>query len=79
VESNVQIEQPADVGTQLAYDVLTAAEKVGVGRSTIFDEIKNGNLIARKIGRRTLIRHEDLVAWTAALPTRLASARKHNA
>jgi hypothetical protein len=76
VESNVQIEQPADVGTQLAYDVLTAAEKVGVGRSTIFDEIKNGNLIARKIG---LIRHEDLVAWTAALPTRLASARKHNA
>lgn len=72
----MQIEQPAEVGAQLAYDVLTAAEKVGVGRSTIFDEIKSGNLVARKVGRRTLIRHEDLVAWTAALPTRPASIHK---
>ncbi|TXN72937.1 helix-turn-helix domain-containing protein [Methylobacterium sp. WL18] len=62
----------------IAYDVLTAAKKVGVGRSTIFDEISSGNLIARKVGRRTLIRHEDLVAWTAALPARLAYAQKRS-
>jgi excisionase family DNA binding protein len=72
----MHIEQPAEVSTPLAYDVLTAAEKVGVGRSTIFEEIKNGNLVARKVGRRTLIRHDDLAAWTAALPERAISARK---
>ena len=72
----MQINHLTGVDAPLAYDVLAAAKKVGVGRSTIFEEISSGNLIARKVGRRTLIRHEDLVAWTAALPMRSASTHK---
>jgi excisionase family DNA binding protein len=49
-----------------------AAEQLNCSRATIFAEIKRGKLVARRMGRRTLIADEDLAAYVAALPVREA-------
>jgi hypothetical protein len=59
-----------DTDVPLAYDILSASKKAGLGRSKLFEEINAGRLKARKAGRRTLILHEDLAAWLASLPQR---------
>lgn len=44
------------------------AKRVGVGRTTVFAEIKDGRLVARKVGNRTLIVVDDAKAWLSKLP-----------
>ena len=58
----------------LALGSFEAARAAGVGRSTIFEDIKVGRLKARKAGRRTLILRDDLAAWLASLPHRTSVA-----
>jgi excisionase family DNA binding protein len=53
---------------KIAYSVEQAARAAGVGRTLMFEEIRNKRLIARKIGRRTVITAEDLIAWLESLP-----------
>jgi excisionase family DNA binding protein len=53
-----------------AVSVNEAASLAGVGRTTLFSEIRNGRLIARKVGRRTIITTEALDSWLLSLPTR---------
>jgi excisionase family DNA binding protein len=49
--------------TLLAYGITQAVEATSVGRSLLYEQIKAGNLKTFKIGTRTLIATEDLVAW----------------
>lgn len=58
---------------QIAYSPTDAAKIAGIGRTTLFEEIKAGRLRALKAGRRTLIRRADLEAWIDALRTRDAA------
>lgn len=58
----------APEGPALALRIEEAARMAGVGRTTLFYEIGAGRLIARKVGRRTVIRRQDLDAWLEALP-----------
>ena len=53
---------------KLAFSPNTAAKAAEVGRTKIFEAIKEGELKARKLGKRTIILRDDLVAWLAALP-----------
>lgn len=46
-----------------------AARFLGIGRSLIFEEIKAGRLVARKVGRRTVILTEDALTYLRALPS----------
>lgn len=48
---------------RLAYSIPQAVEATSVGRSLLYKQIKAGNLKTFKIGTRTLIAAEDLVAW----------------
>ncbi len=64
---NQQTDTPIEA--KLAFPILEAAAVAGVGRSTIYEEINAGRLIARKARGRTVILREDLNAWLAALPT----------
>jgi excisionase family DNA binding protein len=41
---------------------------MSVGRTHLYSQIKSGALPARKIGRRTLILHEDVQAFLRNLP-----------
>jgi excisionase family DNA binding protein len=61
--------------TRIAFSVLEAAKCAGVGRTTLFEEIRSGRLAARKVGRRTIIMTADLEAWLKSLPTRASFQR----
>jgi hypothetical protein len=45
-----------------------------IARDTAYKEIRNGRLIARKVGKKTLIFDVDEAAWRAALPVLELSA-----
>jgi excisionase family DNA binding protein len=53
---------------QRGYSIRDVARAGNCCRSKVYDEIKNGRLRARKLGRRTLILANDLSAWLASLP-----------
>jgi hypothetical protein len=59
---------------KLAFSIEEAVAASGIGRTSIFEEIKAGRLVARKCGRRTLILKHDLALWLDGLP-RSAEAR----
>ncbi|MFG1278255.1 helix-turn-helix domain-containing protein [Xanthobacter autotrophicus] len=59
----------AGVPEPAAFDTSCAARYLGVGKTTLFAEIKAGRLEARKTGRRTVITRAALDAWLASLPT----------
>ncbi len=50
-----------------AYSISEACQRVGIGRTRLYGEIKEGRLRVRKCGRRTIIRVEDLDAWLDSL------------
>jgi excisionase family DNA binding protein len=60
---------------RIAYSVNEAAKAAGIGLTKLREEIRAKRLIARKLGKRTLINVEDLNAWAANLP-RVDSARR---
>jgi len=51
-----------------AYDVPGAVLASGQSRSGLYQAIREGKLIARKRGHRTLILATDLRAWLESLP-----------
>jgi excisionase family DNA binding protein len=59
---------------RMGWSIVDAARSANVGRSTVYEEIKAGRLVARKMGRRTIILDQDLQAWLSTLPT-LKTAR----
>ncbi|MGO9357508.1 MAG: helix-turn-helix domain-containing protein [Xanthobacteraceae bacterium] len=46
-----------------------ACTVAGVGRTTLYQAIADGNLKARKCGKRTLILRDELRAFLASLPS----------
>ena len=44
------------------------ARQNAIGLTTVRGEIKAGRLVARKVGRRTIIAAEDAKAWQEQLP-----------
>lgn len=53
---------------KLAFSIAEAASHADVCRDYLYSAIRDGNLRARKAGRRTLILRADLEAYLAALP-----------
>jgi excisionase family DNA binding protein len=50
------------VSEKLAYTIAEAVAASGLGRTTIYELIKQGELPRVKVGGRTLIRAQDLAA-----------------
>lgn len=56
------------LGTK-ACTVAEFAKEHGISRSQAYLEIRDGRLVARKVGTRTLITCEDAAIWRQNLPT----------
>ncbi|CUW45481.1 hypothetical protein B3286c2_0598 [Brucella vulpis] len=46
------------------------ARFLGIGRSTLYNLIKNGRLPVRKLAKRTLILRDDIDQFVASLPVK---------
>ena len=53
---------------QSSYSLDEFARHNAIGLTTVRGEIRAGRLVARKIGRRTIIAAEDAQAWQEQLP-----------
>lgn len=62
--------QATTVVEPAAFGILSAARIMGVSRSTVFAEIADGRLEARKVGRKTLITRDAIANWLSNLPVR---------
>jgi excisionase family DNA binding protein len=65
---SLQPMQPA----RIAFSPNEAAAAAGIGRTFLFAQIKSGQLVARKAGRRTLIEVTELHRWIESLRTRVS-------
>lgn len=54
--------------TPLCYSPADAVKVLGIGRSTLFSLLAQGELTARKLGTRTLITAAELERYVASLP-----------
>ena len=54
--------------SKLAYSIDQLSEMAGVGRSFLYEEVKAGHLVLTKAGRRSIVLHDDAVAWLSKLP-----------
>ena len=52
-----------------AYSVTEVIARLGVCRQRVYDLINEKKLIARKLGRRTIVLDSDLRAFLEGLPT----------
>lgn len=59
-------EKPSE---KLCYRIHEAVAATGIGRSTLYELIKSGELKTRKLGALTLIEREELLALIRRLPT----------
>jgi hypothetical protein len=59
---------PTNSPAKLAYSIPEAVAASGIGRSSLYDDIGAGRLIARKRGGRTIILVADLAAYLTGLP-----------
>lgn len=60
----------------IAYTVKEACSISCAGKTTLYAAIRRGDLVARKLGTKTLILEEDLRCWIEHLPTIAAASSK---
>lgn len=64
---------PESAQPRLVHSIADVTKIIGLGRSFIYEEIKEGRLRVHKAGRRSLIFDADLKTWLAALPDKTMS------
>ncbi|MFZ5674405.1 MAG: helix-turn-helix domain-containing protein [Pseudomonadota bacterium] len=57
-----------DANDVIAFSVPEVSRKTGAGQTTIWKNIREGRLPARKLGARTLVLREDLERFLKELP-----------
>lgn len=55
-------------GDNLAFSVQEAARVSGLGRTKLYESIRDGRLVARKFGSRTIVLRTDLKQFLEDLP-----------
>ncbi len=58
----------APASAPLTLNVDAAARALGVSKGTVYNEMKRGTLIGRKLGTRLVFRADDLRAYVDSLP-----------
>ena len=68
-EPEHQSQKALGTSHQLAFAIERVCEITSLGRTSVFAAIKNGELIARKHGRRTIVLADDLRTFLENLPS----------
>jgi hypothetical protein len=53
---------------RVAYDIKGACIASSIGRTSLYKAMGSGELVARKMGKKTVILHDDLHRFVNALP-----------
>lgn len=62
------------VASPVALSIAATADSIGIGRSTLYQLIKDGRgPLVKKIGRRSVVMISDRDAWLASLNTNAAA------
>lgn len=61
---------------KIAFTLKEAASALGVGTTTLYKALAEGKLSAIKLGNRTLIPREVLMAWVTSMPVRRGRPRR---
>ncbi len=61
---------------RLAYTIKEVCELTSLGRTTIYEHIGRGELLARKVNGRTLVLAQDLTQFLESLPPLMQSSRR---
>jgi excisionase family DNA binding protein len=56
---------------RVAHSIAEVCAATGLGRDGVYDAIRDGRLVARKLGRRTVIVDDDLRRFLDGLPRAL--------
>jgi excisionase family DNA binding protein len=54
--------------TPILLSVADACRAVGIGKSSFYEAVSRGEITLKKLGRKSLVVHADLVAWASRLP-----------
>lgn len=54
---------------KLAYSIQDAADQIGIGTSMLRQMINNSEIVARYVGSKPVIEHEELQSFLASRPT----------
>jgi excisionase family DNA binding protein len=68
-----------NIAKRVLLTVADLCQATGLGRTTLYSQIKQGRLRARKCGRRTLFHCDDIASWLDGLPEILPSDARHAA
>ena len=64
--------QHVGIADKLAFSIPEAMGVSGTGKTKLYEEIRAGRLVARKMGDKTIILRPDLLAWLNSLPCGVA-------
>jgi hypothetical protein len=67
-EANDALQQPSRLVDHISYTPEESAHVTGRSRTRIFKAIREGQLIARKDGRATVIEADELRRWVRSFP-----------
>ena len=56
------------ISDRAAFSVAEVIARTGLGRDKVYRLIRDGQLVARKVGRRTLVVSSDLEKFLTSLP-----------
>ena len=76
-KSEYREQDVAPTSAQLAYSPREITRTTPISLSKFYMEVKEGRLVARKIGGKTVVLHEDLVNWLQSLPRKVAVSERH--
>lgn len=59
---------------RILHTINEACQALGIGRTALYDAINSGELVARKVGSRTLIHDNDLNQYAESRPKKASAA-----
>lgn len=61
---------------RIGYSAKRTCKLLDIGRTKLFEEIEEGRLNVKYVGRKILVPHDEIMKWIADLPNRRRKVRR---